>query len=91
MATLNFTARELRQKQAYVLDKADAGEEVIIWRGKNKAYMLTPVHENDKTLVKRLNKKLRRQEKTVSRVRVPLAVLMKIRRLCLKRYSLCTA
>lgn len=47
MATLNFTARELRQKQAYVLDKADAGEEVIIWRGKNKAYMLTPVHEND--------------------------------------------
>ena len=52
MATLNFTARELRQKQAYVLDKADAGEEVIIWRGKNKAYMLTPVHENKQKIAK---------------------------------------
>ena len=58
MATLNFTARELRQKQAYILDKADAGEEVIIWRGKNKAYMLTPVHENDQNVSETFKQKI---------------------------------
>lgn len=58
MATLNFTAKELRQKQAYVLDKADAGEEVIIWRGKNKAYMLTSVHENDQNVSETFKQKI---------------------------------
>ena len=47
MAVLNFTTRDFRSQQALVLDKVDAGEEVIIHRGKDKSYIITPVHDND--------------------------------------------
>lgn len=47
MAVLNFTTRDFRSRQALVLDKVDAGEEVIIHRGKDKSYMITPIHESD--------------------------------------------
>ncbi len=33
MATFDYTTRELRTKQALILDKADAGEDIIIHRG----------------------------------------------------------
>lgn len=47
MATFDYTTRELRTKQALILDKADAGEDIIIHRGIKKSYMLVPVHKED--------------------------------------------
>ena len=47
MATFNYTTREFREKQALILDKVDAGEDIIIHRGIKKSYMLVPVHKED--------------------------------------------
>lgn len=58
MAVLNFTTRELRDKQALVLSKVDAGEEVIIHRGRSKSYMVIPIHENDFVISEELRKKI---------------------------------
>ncbi len=58
MAILNFTTREFREKQAFILNKVDAGEEVIIHRGKDKSYILTPVHDNDIVVSDEFKKKI---------------------------------
>jgi len=42
-----ISSREFRDNQAKYLDKADDGEQIIVQRGKNKAYKLTPVDEDD--------------------------------------------
>jgi len=44
---LVISSREFRQNQKMYFDKADNGEQVIVQRGKDKAYALTPVSEND--------------------------------------------
>lgn len=44
---LVISSREFREKQAEYFDRADNGEQIIVQRGKNKAYTLTPVTEND--------------------------------------------
>jgi prevent-host-death family protein len=44
---LIISSREFRDKQAEYLDKVDSGEQVIVQRGKNKAYRLTPVSSDD--------------------------------------------
>ena len=41
MATFNYTTREFREKQALILDKVDAGEDIIIHRGIKKSYCLS--------------------------------------------------
>ena len=48
MATFDYTTRELRTKQALILDKADAGEDIVIHRGIRKSYMIVPIHEDCK-------------------------------------------
>lgn len=58
MATFNYTTREFRERQAMILDKADAGEDIIIRRGKNKSYMLIPMHEEDYTISEAFRKKI---------------------------------
>ena len=50
MATFDYTTRELREKQALILDKADAGEDIVIHRGIRKSYMIVPIHEDDYTI-----------------------------------------
>lgn len=42
-----ISSREFRQNQRIYFEKADNGEQVIVQRGKDKAYSLTPVTEND--------------------------------------------
>lgn len=58
MATFDYTTRELREKQALILDKADAGEDIVIHRGIRKSYMIVPIHEDDYTISDEFRKKI---------------------------------
>lgn len=44
---LVISSREFRQNQRIYFEKADRGEQIIVQRGKDKAYALTPVNEDD--------------------------------------------
>mgnify|MGYP000288512342 CR=1 FL=1 len=44
---LVISSREFRQNQKKYFEKADNGEQIIVQRGKDKAYALTPVGEDD--------------------------------------------
>lgn len=44
---LVISSREFRDNQKKYLDLADRNQQVIIQRGKGKAYVLTPVSEED--------------------------------------------
>lgn len=44
---LVISSREFRQNQKMYFEKVDEGEHIIVQRGKDKAYALTPVSEND--------------------------------------------
>jgi hypothetical protein len=44
---LVISSREFRQNQRVYFEKADNGEQIIVQRGKNKSYALTPVKEED--------------------------------------------
>ncbi|MDR3287639.1 MAG: prevent-host-death protein [Prevotellaceae bacterium] len=49
MATIvEVTGREFRAKQKTFLDMSDKGTQIVIRRGKNKAYVITPMQaDND--------------------------------------------
>jgi len=47
MGVLQVTSREFRDKQRAIFDLADKGEKVVIKRGKKRAYVLTPVSDDD--------------------------------------------
>lgn len=44
---LVISSREFRQNQRLYFDKVDAGEQVIVQRGKDKSYVLRAVSEDD--------------------------------------------
>lgn len=44
---LVISSREFRQNQKKYFEKVDKGEHVIVQRGKDKSYALTPVSEED--------------------------------------------
>ena len=44
---LVISSREFRQNQKSYFEKADKGEQIIVQRGANKSYALTPVSEDD--------------------------------------------
>ena len=44
---LVISSREFRQNQKEYFDRADKGEHIIVQRGKDKAYALTPITEDD--------------------------------------------
>jgi len=44
---LVISSKEFRDNQASYFDRVDNGEEILVQRGKNKAYKITPVTEND--------------------------------------------
>lgn len=44
---LVVSSREFRQNQKMYFERADQGEQIIVQRGKDKAYALTPVGEED--------------------------------------------
>lgn len=44
---LIISSREFRQNQRLYFDKVDQGEQVIVQRGKDKSYALTPIQSDD--------------------------------------------
>lgn len=44
---LVISSREFRQNQRLYFDKVDQGEQVVVQRGKDKSYALTPITEDD--------------------------------------------
>ncbi len=63
---LIISSREFRQNQKFYFDRADKGEQIIVHRGKNKAYALTPVSEDDvyfnAGMVKKIKESLKQAE-----------------------------
>jgi hypothetical protein len=53
-----ISSREFRQNQKLYFEKVDQGEQVIVQRGKDKAYALTPVTENDRFLNRKMIEKI---------------------------------
>jgi len=44
---LVISSREFRQNQRLYFERADKGEQIIVQRGKDKSYTLTPINEDD--------------------------------------------
>lgn len=44
---LVISGREFRQHQREYFERVDKGEQIIVQRGKDKAYVLTPISEDD--------------------------------------------
>lgn len=44
---LVISSREFRENQKKYLDSVDSGEQIIVRRGKNRAYKLVPVSNDD--------------------------------------------
>jgi len=60
---LIISSREFRQNQRMYFDKADKGEQIIVQRGKDKSYALTPIGEDDiyfnEKMVQKIKKSVR--------------------------------
>ncbi|MEI7595048.1 MAG: prevent-host-death protein [Bacteroidota bacterium] len=61
-----ISTREFRAKQKVYLDLIDNNEQVIVQRGRNKAYSLVPITETDKyfnsEVLKRLDESIKQIE-----------------------------
>jgi len=44
---LVISSREFRQNRKMYFERADQGEQIIVQRGKDKSYALTPIGEED--------------------------------------------
>ena len=64
---LIISSREFRQNQRLYFEKADNGEQIIVQRGKDKSYALTPVSEDDlyfnAEMVKKIKKSIAQVKK----------------------------
>ena len=64
---LVISSREFRQNQKKYFERVDKGEHIIVQRGKDKAYSLTPVSEDDMyfnaEMVKKIKQSLLEVEK----------------------------
>ncbi len=71
---LIISSREFRQNQRLYFEKADKGEQIIVQRGKDKSYVLTPVDEDDlyfnAAMIKRIKESIKQAKqgdvKTIS-------------------------
>ncbi len=64
---LIISSREFRQNQRLYFDKADKGEQIIVQRGKDKSYALTPIAKDDlyfnADIVKKIKKSIAQAKK----------------------------
>lgn len=67
---LVISSREFRQNQKMYFEKADKGEQIIVQRGKDKAYALTPVNEDDVYFNAEMIKKIKQSIKQVQKGKV---------------------
>ena len=73
---LIISSREFRQNQRMYFERADKGEQIIVQRGKDKAYALTPVNDDDvyfnAEMVERIKQSIKQVEKgKVKKVTTP--------------------
>jgi PHD/YefM family antitoxin component YafN of YafNO toxin-antitoxin module len=73
---LIISSREFRQNQKKYFEKADKGEQIIVQRGKDKAYALTPVSEDDvyfnAEMVEKIKQSLKQvEEGKVKQIKTP--------------------
>ena len=73
---LIISSREFRQNQRIYFEKVDNGEQVIVQRGKDKAYALTPVTGDDiyfnAEMVEKINQSIEQvRQGKVKRVSTP--------------------
>ncbi|TAJ10303.1 type II toxin-antitoxin system Phd/YefM family antitoxin [Marinilabiliaceae bacterium JC017] len=73
---LVISSREFRQNQREYFERADKGEQIIVQRGKDKAYVLTPIKEEDvyfnAEMVKRIKQSIKQvEEGKVKKVSTP--------------------
>lgn len=63
---LIISSREFRQNQRIYFERADKGEQIIVQRGKDRAYILTPVNDDDvyfnAEMVKRIKHSIKQVE-----------------------------
>lgn len=55
---ITVSSREFRSNQAYIFDKADSGEKIIIRRGKKRAYTLVPILDEELDITTELQAKI---------------------------------
>lgn len=60
---LVISSREFRQNQRMYFEKADKGEQIIVQRGKDKSYALTPVSEDDIYFNEKMVKRIKESAK----------------------------
>ena len=60
---LVISSREFRQNQKLYFDKADKGEQIIVQRGKDKSYALTPIGEDDMYFNKKMINRIKESAK----------------------------
>jgi len=73
---LIISSREFRQNQRIYFEKVDNGEQVIVQRGKDKAYALTPITGDDiyfnAEMVEKINQSIEQvRQGKVKRVSTP--------------------
>ncbi|MBU4273899.1 MAG: prevent-host-death protein [Planctomycetes bacterium] len=73
---LIISSREFRQNQRIYFERADKGEQIIVQRGKDKAYTLTPLNDDDvyfnAEMVKRIKQSIRQvEEGKVKKITTP--------------------
>lgn len=64
---LVISSREFRQNQKEYFERVDKGEQIIVQRGNDKAYLLTPVSENDLYFNAEMVKKIRQSIEEVEK------------------------
>ena len=68
---LIISSREFRQNQREYFERADMGEQIIVQRGKDKAYALTPITKDDlyfnADMVKKIKQSIRQAEQGKTR------------------------
>jgi len=69
-AMLIISSREFRQNQRKYFEKADKGEQIIVQRGKDKAYALTPVSDDDVYFNAEMVEKIKQSIKQVEQGKV---------------------
>lgn len=67
---LIISSREFRQNQRKYFEKADKGEQIIVQRGKDKAYALTPVSDDDVYFNAEMVEKIKQSIKQVEQGKV---------------------
>jgi len=58
-----ISSREFRQNQRLYFDKADQGEQIIVQRGKDKSYALTPIGKDDIYFNEKMIKRIKESAK----------------------------